>query len=130
MTNQPIQENEAAKVHSFKGFLSHVADGELERQLNKELTNIVEAMRTYYAATGNPCKASMTIKVDFTHRNDIIEVSGDVKTNTPKEKLSTSIFFPTKDCQLSLENPRQQKLPFMDVVKGNADVVNLEQKGA
>jgi hypothetical protein len=118
------KENEAAKMHSFVTFLGQVSDGSLKTALDKELKNVVTALNSYHANTSLDGKASLTIKIDFVQQNSIIAVTSDVKSVLPKEKLPSSVFFPTGDNMLTIENPRQQKLPFKDVINGNK-VINM-----
>ena len=106
----------------FGPFLQQVGDGDFHTELSTTQQKLVADLFAYANKFQRNAKGTMTIALNFTVLgNGNVMVDGDVKTKTPKVPRAASMFFRTPGNNLSIENPRQQKLPLRDVGGGTKD---------
>lgn len=87
----------------------HAEVSEALRKLNRELSDMANSH-------GGKVKGTMTLALTLTAQDDgTISIDCDVKTKSPKPRRPRSLFWLTKGDNLTLDNPRQQKLPLRDV---------------
>lgn len=107
----------------FVKLISSIQDGVLEADLSEQLTEIVSELTAQARDMGGKPKAKLTLNLLFKLDSGMVEVTADVKVTQPKPVLGKSIFWPTKDNQLSPENPRQLEMPLRDVAtEGVSDI--------
>lgn len=100
----------------FAPFLQQIDDGELHTELSKTTQQLVGELYDFADRYRRPGKGTLTVTLSFSvDGNGAIAVAGDVKTKTPKKPRAASVFFRTPGNNLSIENPRQQKLPLREV---------------
>lgn len=103
-------------ARGFAPFLQQVDDGELHTELSATLQKHVSELFLYANRFQRDAKGSITLTLNFAVLgNGNVMVAGDVKTKTPKTPRAASMFFRTQGNNLTIENPRQQKLPLRDV---------------
>lgn len=100
----------------FGVILSQIGDGELHEDLSARLQLLVTDCRAYAERYERKGKGTLTLVLSVSALdNGAIEVSGDIKAKHPQAKSAGSIFWPTKGNNLTLDHPRQQKLPLKEV---------------
>lgn len=99
----------------FAVMLQQVHDGELHGELSTELQKLVSKLGDHSTKFQKPAKGAITLTLNITAVGATVEVVGDVKVKAPKVPRSRSIFWSTSGGNLSVENPRQTKLPLREV---------------
>lgn len=101
---------------SFGVFLHALADGEAMAACSNELHKLVSVLQDESLEQNAELKGELrlTIKVTADPKGHVA-VSYDLATKEPKPVRSSSIMWITKGGNLTVENPRQQKLPLRDV---------------
>jgi hypothetical protein len=116
-----IQKEEGAR--GFAPFLQQVDDGELHLEVSKTTQELIGDLYAYANKYQRDGKGTLTLTLNFAvHGNGGISVVGDVKTKKPKTPRAPSMFFRTPGNNLSLENPRQTKLPLREVPAAPSDI--------
>lgn len=114
---------------AFAVFISQVDEGSLHDEASSEVQAMVRSLCDYANRFGRAGKGTITMTLDFAvDAKGVAAVTGSLKTKPPKVPKVSSQFFLTPSGNLTLENPRQQKLPLREVK--DADVVRdmpLEQ---
>lgn len=101
---------------SFAVLLQQVGDGELHDELGAKLQELVAMLKSYSDRFQREGKGSLTLVLNVaTLGNGTVTIAGDIKTKTPTAKRAGSVFWLTPGNNLSVENPRQQKLPLREV---------------
>lgn len=102
---------------NFLQFLGRFENGELVERLTRELEEIVAAMEQVDQDHGiRNSKGSLTIDIKLSRKKDIYDISIESKMKVPKAPASGEIMWATEANSLVPENPKQQKLPFREVV--------------
>jgi hypothetical protein len=116
---------------SFVSFLNNIADGEAEGELSYQLHELVKRMREESVARGDTVSGGLTLKLKFKVDNLGHVIVGYKVTKTePDRKTSGAHFWLTKGNNLTVENPKQQKLPLREVPGGRArarDITEAKQ---
>lgn len=99
----------------FSPLLQHVDDGDLHDELSRELQRIAQVCRDHARRFQRPAKGTLTLTLTLTAAGDTVGVRGEVKTKEPKATRAGSVFWMTPAGNLTVENPRQQKLPLREV---------------
>ena len=102
--------------------LADVSDGDFDARATRELTKAVEAVE---AGNGN---ATVTIMLKLKKDDRKLIVTPGVKATIPVASVSASHFFVDDKGRLTDEDPRQARLPFKEVPRAKANVVDLDQK--
>lgn len=103
-------------ARSFAVLLQNVDDGCLHAELGEAVQEVTKELSKVIDQGAQKAKGVLTLKLTFDARsNGTITLTGDVVTKTPKPVRGGSVFWATKGNNLSLENPRQQKLPLREV---------------
>ena len=99
---------------SFGVFLAELEDGRLHGALTDALRDLIGDLEEARQRGGKP-KGKLTLTLNFTHDDGIVECSADFATKAPKPPRGRSIFWVTPDNNLTRRNPAQADLPFRDV---------------
>ncbi|MCL2726307.1 MAG: hypothetical protein FWD69_17945 [Polyangiaceae bacterium] len=111
---------------SFAVFLQQIEDGAFHAEISSELRALSVKLDEHVTTYGVDAKGSLTITISLAAmRNGTIAAIGDVKKKEPKAKRAGGVFWLTKGKNLTLENPRQQKLPLREVPANNDRVRDL-----
>jgi hypothetical protein len=103
---------------NFLQFLGRFENGELVEKLTRELEEIVAAMEQVDQDHGlRNSKGSLTIDIRLARKKDVYEIAIDSKVKKPKGPASGEIMWANEVNSLVPENPKQQKLPFREVVR-------------
>ncbi len=114
MTAKEESKDEGAR--NFSVLLSQIDDGRLHDELSETVQKMVDELSTYTERYARDGKGSITLTLSLVARaNGTTSVVGDVKTKTPKPIRAGTVFWKTKGNNLSLDNPRQQKLALREV---------------
>lgn len=99
----------------FHMLLARIEGGVLHAELSEQLNDLNGELATLAAQNGKS-KGSITLKLSLTHqRNGMVEVTADVKKDSPKIPRESSVYFVTEGNNLSVENPKQPNLPLRSV---------------
>lgn len=115
-------ENEEATREGPRGFavlLQQIDDGDLHAEVGRELQGLIGELAAYSDKFQRDAKGQLTLVLNLSVRGNNVQVSGDVKTKTPKKPRAASVFWRTDGNNLSVDNPRQQKLPLREVPSTN-----------
>jgi len=112
---------------SFARFIEQVADGEAQITASAELHELGKALKREASAQNAKVKGKLTLSLSFeADPMGAITVGYDVDMKAPKPKRGGSIFWTTKDGNLSAEHPRQARLPLHEVSEEAGTVVEFE----
>jgi len=115
---------------SFTRFLEQVAEGEANGELSRALQKLTVACATHAKLQNDTVGGSLELKLNLSvEPGGIVGVSYSVKTKEPDPKRAGSIFWTTKGGNLSVENPRQQKLPLREVTADNGETRLVDDDG-
>lgn len=104
---------------SFARLLEQIGEGDLEIELAAKMFELVAQCRGFADRYSREGKGTLTLVLNVAALgNGTVTVAGDIKTKTPTAKRAGSVFFLTAGGNLSVENPRQQKLPLREVPTG------------
>lgn len=95
---------------SFLAVFSSLEDGALDHDLTQEMVDLVHNMRAFALATGAKPKAKITLSLEVKLDGGIFEVVPSYTVKPPKKPRSRSIFYPTKENGLSVNNQAQRTL--------------------
>lgn len=116
---------------SFSVLLQQVGDGDLHDELGLRMQELVAFLTAHSDRYQREAKGSLTLVLNIVAMgNGSLAVVGDIKTKTPTAKRAGSIFWRTPGNNLSVENPRQQKLPLREVPGGAARTKDLSGEAA
>jgi hypothetical protein len=102
-------------ARSLSVLLSSLDDGQFHEDASEDLHTLCAAMARL---SENHDKISGTFTIKLTmkcRRNGTMHVTPEITVKTPKAPRTEQILWLTKGNNLSLENPRQQKLPLREV---------------
>lgn len=111
-------------TRSFAFLFQQIGEGALHGQASDELRRVVAELSALAARVDAKVKGGLTIKLSLAAKpNGTVEVDGVVEAKLPKPRAAgNSVFWITKGGNLSVDNPRQQRLPLREV-NGPAPVV-------
>lgn len=105
----------------FAVLIQQIEDGECHGELSEAVQTMTQKLMDHLEKYGVDAKGSITLTLGFAaRRNGTIEVQADVKAKHPKAKRAGSVFWATKGGNLSVDNPRQTRLPLREVPNGAA----------
>lgn len=102
-------------ARTFTQFLGELEDGDLTHNLTQAVQDLVGDLENCRQEQGGKPSGKITITIDLTDEDGVIEAKSNFAIVKPKRKRQRSLFYPTKENFLTRENPRQQRLPFQDV---------------
>lgn len=109
---------QAEGVRDFGVFLGQVDDGAFLQELSDVQHEMNEALAKH-AANNSKAKGTLTIVLAYEHdAKGVVSVATDIKTKTPKQSRSKSIFWTSDGGNLVNKNPKQSDLPFRVVDSG------------
>lgn len=113
-TTDTKDEDEGAR--GFAHTLRQLDDGSLHDELSEKLRGLVSECGAYAERYERDGKGTLTLVLTLSaSANGSVAVIGDVKVKPPVAKRSGSVFYRTKGDNLTLDNPRQQKLALREV---------------
>ncbi len=103
-------------VRSAAVLLTQVDDGALNAELSEAIHKTVNQLYEMAHQQAKDAKGEVTLKFGLSvSEKGFVAVRGTVDTKVPKAKGAAGHFWITPGGNLTLENPRQQKLGFRDV---------------
>lgn len=104
-------------TRSFAFLLQQIGDGTLHGQASDELRRVVSELSALAQRVDAKVKGGLTIKLSLSAKpNGTVEVDGVVEAKLPKPRAAgQSVFWISKGGNLSVDNPRQQRLPLREV---------------
>jgi len=113
---------------SFAYVLQQIGDGDLHDELGLELQKLVGRAFALALVPVGEVRALLTLKLSIkAMANGAIAVAGDFSSKAPTAPKAGSVFYATKGNNLTLENPRQQKLPLKEVPQPKTQVKELAE---
>ncbi|MEO6575503.1 MAG: hypothetical protein ABIP89_16765 [Polyangiaceae bacterium] len=110
---------------AFGVLLTSLDDGALHAELSEEVQKVTSALVDLVEKYGVDQKGQITLVLNLKAlRSGMITVTSDVRTKTPKVRRGGTAFFATKAGNLTVDHPRQEKLPLREVPRGEAKVVD------
>ena len=107
-----------SKRPNFLQFLGSFENGEAVMRLTKDLEDVVAGMEQIAQDHGiRDSKGKIDIAISIARKKDHYEVRIESKTKIPKSPASQEIMWATDANGLVLENPKQQRLPFTQVIR-------------
>ena len=105
---------------TYASFLSQVDEGRLAADATEELTVLTRELRAIAQIPNTKPKGSITItiKIAAMPGGEMMNVIGDVKIKMPTRPKAQSIFWRTKENGLTVQNPTQREIEFVDVSTG------------
>jgi hypothetical protein len=111
---EPTPKDEGPR--SFSRLLDQVHDGELAAELGEKTQDLISVLTQYSDRYQREGKGSLTLVLSFKALgNGSIVLAGEIKTKTPTMPKAPSVFWRTPGNNLTLDNPRQQKLALREV---------------
>ncbi len=107
--------SDTATIRSFSQLMAVAEDGQLNSDLDTEVTDLVATLSDAAASRNGKAKGKLTVSIDFALDGGIITLSTDYTVKKPKCARARSAFWATSDNKLSRRNPRQPELPLRDV---------------
>lgn len=94
-------------LKSFTAFLQQAENGALAHDASEALAKVLEEIADANTSRGGKQKATLTLKLDFTIDNGLVDIRADIKTKTPAIPRGRSMFFLTPENNLSRQDPNQ-----------------------
>jgi hypothetical protein len=135
MAKEPKQKTPDPKPEgprSFGVFLHDLASGAAEKELSRELHDLVKNMKGESRSRDSDMKGSLTLKLNFLVPPDgPAIITFDVTKKLPKRAVAKGYCWVTEGGNLTHQNPQQGKLPFRQVEDDEArDLVEDEDEAA
>lgn len=112
----------------FGVLLSQIGDGDLQAELSGALHRL-NMLLAEHADSHDKATGYLTLKLKITHEsNGLVSIDGDVAVKEPKPVRARSVFWTDKTGNLTIENPRQQKLPLREVPTDKARDLPAEER--
>lgn len=111
MNNDP-EPTEGAR--SFTRFLEQVADGDLHNEASEKLCALVAAMQVQARAQGK-AGGEFSLKLRFKCEGNVVATAYEIGVKEPRPRRPGTVFFATRGGNLTVDNPRQRKLPLQEV---------------
>jgi hypothetical protein len=100
----------------FAVLLQQIDEGSLHDELSIATRDLARTLCEYANKFGRAGKGELTLTIGMSvDAKGVAAVTGAVKSKLPKVPKVSSQFFLTASSNLTLENPRQQKLPLREV---------------
>lgn len=98
-----------SKIREFTQIIGVIERGDAADDLTKEVNKVLEALRDA-AGPKSTAKGSVTLKLNFAVQGQTIEIDAEIGSSIPKAKRARSLYFLTKDGEISTEHPNQKDL--------------------
>jgi hypothetical protein len=127
-TARPSKQDDAG-IESAAVVLAQIDEGALNAELSDAFREVVGKLERLAADTLKDQRGTITLKLGLavSPKGDVV-IAGDVAVKTPKRPAGASRFWISKNGLLTVKNPKQQALPFREVV-GRHDVIDLGEIG-
>lgn len=113
------EEIDAVKDEGTRGFaviLQQIDDGALHAELSETIRDVCKELQDHCEKTSRDAKGRVVLTMDLAALgNGTVVINAEVTSKTPKMARPPSVFWLTKQHNLSADNPRQQKLPLQAV---------------
>ncbi|MGW8286200.1 MAG: hypothetical protein ACWGPR_10830 [Candidatus Deferrimicrobiaceae bacterium] len=114
--SEDIDDIEREGPRSFGVFLNGLADGEAMAACSHDLHELVQKLQEESVAQNKDLRGELKLSIQLiADPKGFVAVGYDIATKAPKPQRSGSMMWITRGGNLSLENPRQQKLPLREV---------------
>lgn len=121
MSDKKIEKLEGPRA--FARFIENVGYGQAHTDLSVEMQELGRELYAMAMHMHSPQKGKLTLELAFTVDPDCgVAVRYQIKTKRPDRQRPGSVFWVTKHGNLTVEDPRQQKLPLREVSAPPADV--------
>jgi hypothetical protein len=97
-------------MSQFDQTLIGLRNGAVIQSLNKDLTELVAAVRDTEKAGALVLKVKVAPAAKGKGGADMVVIEADVKVNLPKPDLGKTFFFTDEEANLLVDNPKQMKL--------------------
>lgn len=87
--------------------IDKISDGDLGREMTARLAELVRAVQACPDQKG-----TITLKLTVASGNKTMSIVGDITAKIPRPKLDATLMYAQDNGSLSIENPRQTKMPF------------------
>jgi len=112
---------------SFAYIIQHVADGEAHREASAVLQELIKTISDRARLSNSDASGEMTVKFKLTvDPRGVADVVYDVSSKLPRVKKVASTMWVTRGGNLSVDSPRQTRLPLMDVSAPTNEVRNID----
>jgi hypothetical protein len=109
------QEKQENAARNFAVFLTNIRDGEFNGEVSREMHGLLVDLAEHAKRHGK-AKGKMSLTLQFAiDASGVVAVAVDTKVAPPKPERGIGIFWLTEDNNLSVQNPKQTKMPFRDV---------------
>lgn len=102
-------------ARTFALLLAELEEGDLAHDLTEAVQDLIAELEDVRIAQRGKPSGSISITLNFSDDDGIIEVKSAFSVTKPKRKRAKSIYWPTADHHLSRQNPRQHSMEFHDV---------------
>lgn len=124
--NEKIKTKAEEGVRSAAVLLAQVDDGALNAEFSERLHETVQKLYEHAVETAKDAKGRVSLTLDLAvSEKGFVGLRGTVETKIPKRKASLSHFWISPGGNLTVENPRQQKLPLREVAGNAATHIDL-----
>lgn len=128
-TKTPKAEDEGPR--SFAVFLTHLSEGEAERELSRQMQALMKQMRDEAIARNGKIKGALAVNFKFIiPPTGPVAVTYDVTSKAPKRVTSEGYFWLTKGGNLTHKNPKQEELPLREVSEPSAREIPDDEPAA
>lgn len=114
----------------FGTFLNQMDDGALMQELSEKLQLLSKVCGDYATRYQRAGKGTLTVTFNLTAIGATVQVASDVKVKEPKALRPGSTFWRTPGGNLTVENPRQQKLPLREVPTSGTKTKDISNEQA
>ena len=105
-----MSEHKGPRVNDAPVLLGLLEDGDLARDLSAQIKEAIQKTREAVGKreTGS---CSVTLKLGFKIDGDSVDIRTEISANIPKAPRGNSVFFLTRDGDISTQHPKQMGLP-------------------
>ena len=105
-----MSEPKGPRVNDAPVLLGLLEDGDLARDLSAEIKSAIQKTRE---AVGHKQSGScsVTLKLSFKIDGDSVDIKTAIDSSVPKAPRGNSVFFLTRDGDISTQHPKQMGLP-------------------
>jgi hypothetical protein len=116
-------------VRGFGVTLQQIDDGSLHAHLGEEMQRLARELNDHALKFGSNAKGTLTLKLNLlASPNGTVCIGGDVVSRGVKTPRVPSVFWLTKGNNLTLDNPKQQRLPLRDVTVPRGEMRDLSAR--
>jgi hypothetical protein len=99
------------KIRDMQSIIGLIEDGEFNTELSSEARDVLSKLTNMsQEQRGKSITGSVTVKLKFTVKDDLVEIASTFDTNVPKRPRKSSHFWIVEDGALSTEHPRQHDM--------------------